>query len=104
MACASPRRADICARARSSFIKFIFLLRFVGSFISSGVPFLRAVTGGSQRAGEHESGLEGCPLRATRLASGEGEVVALAKSLGRLQTLEVLRPCDRLVCVHDTLR
>jgi hypothetical protein len=58
----------------------------------------------SQRAGEHEAGLEGGPLRATRRAPGEGELVAAAKSLGLPQTLEVLRPSDGLCYVHGTLR
>jgi len=58
----------------------------------------------SQRAGEHEAGLEGGPLRATRPAPGEGELVAAAKSLGLSQALEVLRPSDGLRYVHGTLR
>src|SRR6478735_6392114 len=39
-ACASPRRADNCARARSSCIKFIFVLRFVRSFLVVGASLV----------------------------------------------------------------
>jgi hypothetical protein len=75
MSCASPRRADICARARSSFIKFIFLLRFVSSFMSSGVPFLRAGADGSVTASGRARGGPGgrlAPRDATCAGRGRG--------------------------------
>ena len=40
--CASPRRADICARARSSCMRFIFLLPFGWLFIRCVGTFLSA--------------------------------------------------------------
>ena len=58
----------------------------------------------SERSGEHESGLESCSLRATRLAPGYSEVVAATQSLGLSQTLEMLRPSDRFVGVHGFSR
>src|ERR687890_1165389 len=100
MACASPRRSDICARARSSYIKFIFLLRFVRAFMGGWFRFWWLGPSRSQRAGEHETGLEGCTLGTAGLPPCDGETGTAAQALGLLQTRQLLRPGQELLGVH----
>src|SRR3954453_20774593 len=71
--CASPRRADICARARSSFIRFILVLRFWKSVMSRGFLVVSAGTSYDVTAcGRARGGPGGRPAPRDATCAGRG--------------------------------
>jgi hypothetical protein len=65
-------------------------------FIEVAIRFLMGAALVSQRAGEHEAGLEGCTLGATGLPPCQGELAAAPQALRLPQPLGVLDPSEGL--------